>query len=63
MSTKAIENDQNDNIEKAQAVLLAARFLHYHGLEEEAVAMADKFKTFWEQLGIYFLILIIYFVN
>nr|CAD2174621.1 unnamed protein product [Meloidogyne enterolobii] len=50
LSTKAIENDQNDNIEKAQAVLLAARFLHYHGLEEEAVAMADKFKTFWEQL-------------
>jgi len=54
LSTKAIDNDQNDNIEKAQAVLLAARFLHYHGLEEEAVAMADKFKTFWEQLGIYF---------
>nr|CAD2208974.1 unnamed protein product [Meloidogyne enterolobii] len=50
LSTKAIDNDQNDNIEKAQAVLLAARFLHYHGLEEEAVAMADKFKTFWEQL-------------
>uniref|UniRef100_A0A1I8B818 TPR_REGION domain-containing protein n=1 Tax=Meloidogyne hapla TaxID=6305 RepID=A0A1I8B818_MELHA len=50
LSTKAIENDQNDNIERAQAVLLAARFLHYHGLEEEAIAMADKFMTFWEQL-------------
>jgi import receptor subunit TOM70 len=50
LSSKVVENDQNDLIERAQAVLLASRFLHYHGLEEEAVAMADKFMTFWEQL-------------
>lgn len=38
-------------LERAHAVLLAARFLFYQGMHDEAKAMSDCFQGFWEKLG------------
>jgi hypothetical protein len=46
-----VDDDHQEVLERAQAVLLAARFLFYQSLAEQAKSMADRFNDFWEKLG------------
>jgi hypothetical protein len=46
-----VDDDHQEVLERAQAVLLAARFLFYQSLAEQAKSMADRFNDLWEKLG------------